>query len=254
MIRLPALFFIALASFSVPANAQDDPRMRPPTGLVLTYNADPESRPALLAALRKEQVARLNELKRDGMIAHYRLLWNRYADSVVWDAMLIVDLKTSRGIGGWAKVEAASPGGLTLSASKLVKRIETAPVDIMRSKRASNPTGPTYLIVPYDYLVSVNEYIRYVDGYVVPQMDGWMSEGALQGYDFALSRYPAGRPWTSMLMLQYRGDEGLGARDATTAKVRARLAGDTAWKAFADNKQNIREERAPIVADLLGEQ
>lgn len=253
MIRAFALFIVALVGLSAPVAAQDDPRMVAPTGLIITYSAEAADRPALRAALQREQIAKLDALKRDGTIAHYRLLWNRYSDAVVWDAMLILDLSIPSGIGGWAKVEATSPGALSVATAKLVKRIETAPIDIMRARRADVPGKPTYLVVPYDYLVSVNDYIKYVDGYVVPQMDGWIGEGVLQGYDFLLSRYPAGRPWTAMLVLQYRGDDGLGRRDATTAKVRARLANDPKWKAFADNKGNIREERAPIVADVLAE-
>jgi hypothetical protein len=247
------MFLVALAGMSWPAAAADDPRMRAPTGLIITYHAEAADRPALRAAMLRDQVARLDALKRDGIVAHYRLLWSRYADNLSWDGMLILDLATPTGIGGWARVEAAAPGALPVAAARLVKRIESAPIDIMRAARAPTPGKPLYLVVPYDYLVSVGDYVKYVDGYVVPQMDGWLAEGALQGYDFLLSRYPAGRPWTAMLLLQYRGDDGLGIRDATTAKVRARLASDPAWKAFADNKQNIREERAPIVADVLAE-
>lgn len=253
MTRCLTFLIVALLGLATQAVAQDDPRMRAPTGLIITYSADAADRPTLRAALLREQVAKLDALQRAGTIKGYRLLWNRYSDAVVCDAMLILDLDTPGGIGAWAKVEATAPGALTPATAKLVKRIETAPIDIMRTKRAAAMGKPTYLVVPYDYLVSVNDYVKYVDGYVVPQMEGWLGEGVLQGYDFLLSRYPAGRPWTSMLILQYRGDRGLGMRDATTAKVRARLASDAAWKAFADNKGNIREERAPIVADVLSE-
>lgn len=252
VIRAALLLVLALVTAS-PALAADDPRMRAPTGLTIALSAAPENRPALRAALLAGEMTKLEALRREGVIAHYRLLWSRYADNMNWDAMLILDLDTRAGIAGWAKVEDAAPGGLPPGIARLVKRIDTAPVDIMRSRRDTGMTKPVYLVVPYDYLVSVGEYVKYVDGYVVPQMDGWMAEHALQGYDFLLSRYPAGRPWTSMLLLDYRGDAGLGTRDAVVARVRARLAAEPAWKAFADNKQAIRDERAPVIADMLAE-
>jgi len=248
---LVALLLALVAA--LPAHAAGDPRQQSPTGLIISYSVAPQDRSAFLAALAHDETAKLETLRSQGTIAHYRLLWSRYADNVNWDAMLILDLDTKAGIAGWAKVEATSPGGLTPTAVKFVKRIDTAPMDIMRSKRDASPAKPVYLVVPYDYLISVNEYVKYVDGYVVPQMEGWIGEHALQGYDFLLSRYPAGRPWSSMLLLDYRGDEGLGMRDAVVARVRAGLASNATWKAFSDNKQQIRDERAPIVADMLAE-
>lgn len=246
-------FFLLVAAACQPVAAADDPRAEAPAGLVITYSTDAADRPALRAAMLREMTARLDALQRAGTIAHYRLLWGRYADNLNWDAMLVLDLDTPSGIAGWAAVEVATPGALSASTAQLVRRIESAPVDVMRQRRDATMGRPVYLVVPYDYLVPVGDYVKYVDGYVVPQLDGWMAERALQSYDFLLTRYPAGRPWTSMLLLDYRGDTGLGARDAIVSKVRARLANDPAWKALADTKQHIREERAPIIADVLAE-
>jgi hypothetical protein len=251
MRRLLAFALASLAAMST--LAADDPRMHSPTGLIISYSTAPADRPALRAALLRDEVTSLDALKRQGVIAHYRLLWSCYADNVNWDAMLVLDLDTKAGIGGWAKVEAGAPGGLTPSAVRLVKRIDSASMDVMRNRRDAGPVKPVYLVVPYDYLIGVNDYLKYVDGYVVPQMDGWIAEHALQGYDFLLARYPAGRPWSAMLLLDYRGDEGLGMRDAVVGKVRAGLGGNPAWKALADNKQQIRDERAPVIADMLAE-
>ncbi|HEY3695326.1 hypothetical protein [Phenylobacterium sp.] len=58
--------------------------------------------------------------------------------------------------------------------------------------------------------------------------------------------------WSTQLVLGYRGDEGLAHRDPTTRAVRARLAATSPeWKAFADNKQKLRTEKQPVVADLI---
>jgi hypothetical protein len=253
MIRFLSLPLLALG-LATAAAAADDPREQAPAGLVITYTTTPQHRPALRAAMAHEVKARLAGLRRAGILAHYRLLWGRYADQPGGDAMLVLDLAPGAGTRGWAKVEQATPAALGPASLRLVEHVETAPIDVMRSARAADPATPTYLLVPYEYLVPVNDYLKYTEGYVVPQLDGWLRERALQGYDLLLARYPAGRPWNAMLLLQYRGDTGLARRDGVTARVRAQLASDPAWKALADSKQTIRSERIATIADVIAEE
>jgi len=108
-----------------------------------------------------------------------------------------------------------------------------------------------FLVIPYEYLVPVNEYLQYLDDYTLPQLDGWMQEGVLARYDIYLARYPVGRPWQSLLVLEYKDDRALAARDATVARVREKLKDNPKWKAISDNKKNVRNERQPVVADPL---
>jgi hypothetical protein len=51
-----------------------------------------------------------------------------------------------------------------------------------------------FLVIPYEYLVPVNDYLAYLDGYTVPQMEGWVEEGVLARYSVFLSRYPRDAP------------------------------------------------------------
>jgi hypothetical protein len=64
-----------------------------------------------------------------------------------------------------------------------------------------------------------------------------------------MGQYPAGRPWTAMLVLEYSGDRALAKRDAVKARVRETLAHDPAWKAISEDKGNIRAELSAAVAD-----
>jgi hypothetical protein len=192
-----------------------------------------------------------------GELDSYHVLLSRYVDSGGWDVMILLNFKCPAELARWRSVEAITPAGLGSDALELVSAVETAPCDLIRSRTDTSgvaDTAPVYLIVPYDYLVSTDEYRAYVDGYVVPQVDGWISEGALSSYGVYLARYGAGRSWSSLLVLTYRGDEGLGRRDAVTRKVRAQLASDTTWRSFADHKANVRVEKQAIIADELGEQ
>lgn len=247
------LWAILAIFVSRPTQAAEELRQAPPSGLVISYSTNAVDRPTFRREMLHETVAQLETWRRGGVIAHYRLLWSRYADNLNWDAMLILDFGPTGDIARWANIEADYPGGLAVAAAHVVKRIESAPIDMPRGKHDPASRSPVYLVVPYDYLVPLGDYMKYVDGYVVPQLDGWMAERALQGYDVAVARYGTARPWSSMLLLAYRGDAGLAQRDAVLARVRAHLDNDPRWKALAENKQHVRDERAPIVADILAE-
>ena len=80
------------------------------------------------------------------------------------------------------------------AALKLTRSIQTAPVDLFRSAAAPRPRGHSvFAVIPYDYLVSLSDYEKYIDAYVIPQTQGWIDEQALQSYSFYLARYPAAR-------------------------------------------------------------
>jgi hypothetical protein len=121
----------------------------------------------------------------------------------------------------------------------------------MRIKAGEPPLEPVYLVIPYTYSVSKPAYLQYVDDYVTPQFDGWMAEGVLVRYEVFLQRYTAGRPWDSLLVLEYKDDASLGNRETIVNKVRARLQSNPKWQAIADNKQSIRTEKEAIVADEI---
>lgn len=228
-----------------------DPREDGPNSLIITYRVAPESRPAFLAAVRAATLPRLVALQKSGELTGYRVLFSRYVDAQSWDMMALLDFRGPQDLAHWRQVEATAPAGLSAEALKLVTQIDSAPGDLMRGKHSPKPMAeePVYLVVPYDYLVSTNDYLTYVDGYLLPQTDGWMEDGVLSSYGVYLPRYAAGRNWSSLLVLAYRGDVGLGRRDAVVKAVRARLASSPAWKAFADNKTNIRVEKVPMIAD-----
>jgi len=105
------------------------------------------------------------------------------------------------------------------------------------------------LVIPYEVVVPTPEYVAYLDDYVLPQFDGWAEAGVLASHAVYLARYPAGRAWQSLLVLEYRSDQALATRDAVVAKVRAHLAVNAKWKAMSENKKKVRAEKAPVLAD-----
>jgi hypothetical protein len=239
-----------LAAGLQPARAAE-PATASPTLVVALY-ARPADRPALRRELAEAQAARLAAWRAQGLISGYRLLFTRYADAGVWDGLEVLTFEDQAALSRWSAIERDGPGGLTPQALERVSQVVTTPAEDVRHAEASaGAVAPTFLAVPYTALVSTPEYLKYLEGYTLPQFDGWMGEGVLDGYDIELSRYPADRPWLALILLRYRDDAALARRDATTAKVRARLANQPAWKAISDNKKAVRSEKVAAVADQL---
>ena len=247
IIVLGLVFGVSGATFAA------DWRDQGPRALVMSYRVAPSARVAFKAKVRAATLPRLEALRTSGDLDSYHVLVSRYVDAGAWDLMVILNFHSTAALARWRNVEASAPAGLDARSLTLVNRIESAPADLMREGPASKEPGPppVYLVVPYDYVVSTDDYLAYVDGYLLPQVEGWKADGALASYGVYLARYYPARPWSSMLLLAYRGDEGLARRDAVVKAVRARLASSPEWKKLADNKATVRTEKLAVVADEL---
>ena len=222
------------------------------SSLVVTYHVAPLKRPALRREFEKSGLRQFRRWKNEGILKSYRLLFSRYADSDHWDAMALLTFSSSANVERWKELEQTTPGGLTQKALALVSAIHTAPVALARSKSAAEtPGNPVFLVIPYLTLVSMGDYLKYVDGYVLPQFDGWLGEGVLSQYELFVSSFPAGRPWSAMVILEYQDAEALTRRNAVVAKVRARLKEIPEWKAISDNKKAVRDEKQVVIADQI---
>jgi hypothetical protein len=245
--RHAAAAALASAAIAVPAAAESAA-----PSLVVAVFAKPADRPALRTALAKQQAGRLSAWRRQGLISGYRLLFTRYADAAVWDGLELLTFRDEAALARWNEIERQGAGGLPPDALRLVSQVVTTPGDEIR--RAGGPVeapAPAILAVPYTSLVSEGEYLKYLDGYTLPQFDGWRAAGVLDGYQVVASRYPADRPWSALILLRYRDDASLARRDEVKDKVRGQLAQQPAWKAISDSKKEVRVEKAAAVADQL---
>jgi len=224
------------------------------SGLVFTYHALPGIRPLAHEALRRTLGARLRQWQAEGVIAGSRVLFNRHADADQWDAMALVEFPASVAGERWNALEREFPAGLDAQTLGLLGAVHTVPVELARRRsQAPAPASPVVLAIPYQALVPAAEYLAYVDAYATPQFDGWMREGALSQYSLWSASYPASRPWTHLLLLDYRSDKSLADRDAVVAKVRAELKNVPQWRAVSENKAKVREEKQVIVADDIAQ-
>ena len=235
-----------------------DPRESGPLELVVMAHVQPAHRVAFRQTMAGKGLQQYEQWKREGLLSDYLVLFNRYVDNENWDLMVTLRFADHAAASRWKYIERTRPAGLPSAALALATSIETAPSDLHRSGIAkgkvdkTNADDAVYVVLPYNYLVSTNEYLKYVDTYLIPQTDGWLREGVLKNYEVHLNRYPAGRYWSSLLVLQYHSDDALGGRDAAMAKVRAELAASNpAWKSASESKQGIREGRQYIIAERL---
>ena len=233
--------------------SQTNPRLEGgPKTLILTYKCAPARRLTLRGYMSHTGLKQLDLWKNSGMLSGYRVLFSRYVDTDTWDMMTILSFPNSTSLYRWKDVERRSPAGLGPPGLAALVSVNTTPADLTRNDFPEGDNRRSvFLVIPYDYSVSTNEYIRYLDEYVVPQLNGWHREEVLAHYDIFVARYGTARPWSSLLILEYASEEALGARERVVAKVRDGLKNDSSWKAFAENKQNIRLEKEAIISDEL---
>lgn len=226
-----------------------------PLTLLMAYKCKPENRVKLRERMLDSEIANFAKWKQAGVLADYRILFSRYLDTDNYDMLALLSFKSYLEVSQWKNIEQTSPGGLSQGALTLVTSATTYAMDRVRYAASTQPQSskkePVFLIVPYDYSVSADQYVSYLDGYVLPQLSGWMQEQVLSAYDIYLARNAAGRPWSSMLVLEYADDEALGKRESVVAKVRSQLQGNAEWRALSEHKQSVRVEKEAIIADQI---
>ena len=226
-----------------------------PKKLVITYRCTSAKRPAFRQYLLKRGIPRFQKWMKDGVLDDFRILYNRVNDDATWDAMAVLSLRDYADVDRWRDIEAIAPGGLTEEGLALASPVNTYSMDLVwhGSSNSPVPRGKTvFFLIPYDYYPhTVEEYVKYVNAYVIPQIDGWMQAGILANYGIYLNRYPTSRPWKVLFVLEYKDTLSFGARERTMAQVRAALKENPEWKSLSDTKLSMRVEKETVVADEL---
>jgi hypothetical protein len=235
--------------------ADTEERNSGPKNLVITYRCAPAKRPAARQYMLKEGARRFEKWKRDAVLADYRILFSRYTDADTYDMMVVLNFKSYADVKKWGDIEASSPGGLTEEALGFITPTNTYSMDMIWHGSAPSvpPRGKTvFFLIPYDYYPHrIDEYIKYADGYVIPQIKGWVEKNNVSNYGIYVNRYPTSRSWKVLFVLEYMDSEAFGARERTMAEVRAALKSNSEWKALSDSKLNMRVEKETVVADEL---
>lgn len=252
MIRLLSLLLamLAMGFAAVPAFAQAEFEDGP-KALVIHYRAELKDRAAFRQYLADNLAPRLAAMRARGELEDYRLFYSWYRQPAVWDGMAILRFPTFQAVSRWNVLERTNPGGLDAKGLALADPVASYSSDLSWSR---NPdalkAGEVYYVIPYEYR-NAGEYRDYVKGYVLPQFDGWIADGALTGYELYMNRYSTGAPWDALFIQHYRDMSAFGRRQALTEATRVKLRGNAEWKAWSDKKADIRSESENTIAELI---
>ena len=250
-LALSCVTLFAALQLSAHAAPAANPTAAGTTALVLEYHASPVNRLALRQFMQAEGLQQLARWKTEGLLSGYKVLFSRWTDNQNWDMLILLNFPNAATMSRWREIEASMPAGMPPKALALVNKIDTNPGDLYLEGGASKGSG-VYVVIPYDYLVSTEKYLAYLRGYLVPQLDGWLKEGVLNQYSVYFGRYVVGRHWSALMFYEYNGDEGLGLREQTQARVRADLVkNNPGWVEWSKDKGQYRVNRQYIIADEL---
>ena len=224
-----------------------------PTALITTYRARPEARTKFRSIMQTEGVAQFEKWKKAGVFASYQALFTTYAGNSEPDMFLVVKFNHFADLARWQKIEETYPGGLPASAQMIAAADTSGTADIVKeSSTAPTTRDSQFFVLEYDVLVDMPKYTSYVLGYAVPQFDAWQKTGALSSYASYVNQNPAGAPWGSFIVLEYKDLPSLASREVIKNKARAELAvSNAAWKKWSDDKTAVRKEKAAIPVRAL---
>jgi hypothetical protein len=248
-----AAWLFAATLLGVGCAVAQSPPSTGPTQILITYRSEPANRPAFRTYLQRDMLARLEKLKGEGVLSRYQILFNPFTTANTWDAMTILSFTRYADTLRWQQIERTQPGGLDAAGLRLARPVNTYSADLPWHGEVDYPGeqgNGVYYVIPYEYS-SADQYRKYVDAYVLPQVTGWMREGVLTGYRIFMNRYPVGPLWDSLFVYRYRNLEAFGRRDEVIAKVRQTLVDQPEWKQFSDIKQTIRTESENTIAEAL---
>src|SRR5204863_7603704 len=102
-----------------------------------------------------------------------------------------------------------------------------------------------FLTIPYVYhpMTSLDDYAKYVEGYVMPQFDGWLKDGIIRSYHIYVNRFQTSRSWQALFLIEYENVEAFGQREKEVDKVKMQLLADPNWKGLGDRKLAVRVEK-----------
>jgi hypothetical protein len=251
-------FAVVLALFGVASAPLAQDKGGGPMSLFMTYRCPIDKRVAFREYAADAGVAQFETWKQQGVFSDYLMLFSSFANGgeTAPDMVVRLDFERYADIQRWKAVERSFPAGLSARALQLCAPATTDLVDLSFAggpAKTRNLGKAVYLWIPYhlERGVSKGQYKEYFKGYVKPQADGWLTDGALSWWGMYLNQHYTGKPWDTLFLLEYADLDGLSRREVIKQQVRARLNEDPVWKKLSDNKQEIRQEDQVVIMDPI---
>jgi hypothetical protein len=245
--------FVSALTLACALGAMAQSQVDGPTALITTYRARPEVRARFRQIMSTEGVAQLERWKRQGIFANYQALFTSYAADRTPDMYLILRFRHFTDLAGWQKIEETMPGGLPQDAQAIASPATSETADIIsESSVAPTTKSSQFFVLEYEVLTDMPKYTSYVRGYAVPQFEAWEKAGVLSSYASYVNQNPAGAPWSSFILLEYKDLKSLAQREVIKDRARAQLsATNPTWKTWSEDKSAIRKEQAAIPVRAL---
>jgi hypothetical protein len=229
-----------------------------PATLFITYRCDPANRPAFRRHMESVGVTQFEQWKSEGAFKDYLILFSAFVNDgpTAPDMMVRLDFARYVDTAKWRAIERSSPAGMSAEALKLCTPKTTYFADLNYEGGPSpkrDLSKASYLWIPYHLEKGVGKpvYKKYFEGYVKPQNDGWLADGALSWWGVYFNQHNTGTPWDMLFLYEYSDIVGLGRRDNVKEAIRSKLRNDPAWKQLSDDKQSYRWEDQVIVMDPI---
>ena len=224
-----------------------------PVSIVIAYKARPETRAAFRAHMEAVGAARFARWQKEGVFQRMHLLFTPYAGSGAFDMIAILDFARYGDLGRWKEIERRMPGGLSPEALALAapESSSLAELFVHGESRDHDAAKSADLLSFYEVVTDAARYRKYVEGYTVPQLNGWIEAGVLGAYSMYVNQ-GVGTSWNALLLLEYKDMDALARRETVKSGVRQRLAAsDPVWKTWSNDKGTIRNEKSLVAADPI---
>ncbi len=208
-----SLCFLALAA-ACSCLAQPYPGKDGPLGLIVQYRCAPGQRAEFRDRVVHEALPQFERWRTAGILSGYRLLYSRYVNTDTWDMMAILTFPTYDDVERWRRSERYAPGGLPPSALALTLYVNSYPVDVTESRTGEEPSiRPVFLVLPYANRMQASS---------LPGLEAELRHGDLVRLDVFRQHYDAGRPWSSVMVLEYKNDNSFGRATFLPYNINAR--------------------------------
>ena len=158
--------------------------------------------------------------------------------------LAVVDLPNEKAFKAWSSQAAPRFGDKVIVRRASLVRHEGQP--------SKTPASAVHVASLYSTHVSANEYKRYTERYIAPNMNQQRAAGIMSQYAMYLEREPVAGQTRSLLVMDYADPAAYARRDAVKAEGKQKLLADPEWKRLNDVKETIRSDISSTAANDRG--
>ena len=174
----------------------------------------------------------LAEWRQTGAIADAFLLNSVQGKDAPFRSVAVLQFPDRAAVEHWRQKGATHLGaGVIATNVDTLARGETFPRDSSKA---------IFLLAEYETAAAPEAYRKYVQNYVVLEMEELRTRKLLTSYFLFAARDKAAAPWHSILLMEYRDSVAFERRSQAMEEVRRKFASNAEFKMASDNNASIR--------------